>query len=222
MFKVEDDKNNTISFDLYPNATISWINDKAPVDAPECGFENEKCPVEVKKKLCKLQLLCREVKRIDGFTINKIVYFYHINYGVIQGFPALRKAVTTHLKKYGIFSRVFDIANQLLTPHPRHSVKLMNERQSLHHSQSKVVCQNFFRLWLLKKINNPYRLITDSDVQTFPRSRRKPKYEKKNRKTLVMVFLATENENRKLELDLPQADVDVYVKDFFGREGMSQ
>ena len=222
MFKVEDDKNNTISFDLYPNATISWINDKAPVDAPECGFENEKCPVEVKKKLCKLQLLCREVKRIDGFTINKTVHFYHINYGVIQGFPALRKAVTTHLKKYGIFSRVFDIANQLLTPHPRHSVKLMNERQSLHHSQSKVVCQNFFRLWLLKKINNPYRLITDSDVQTFPRSRRKPKYEKKNRKTLVMVFLATENENRKLELDLPQADVDVYVKDFFGREGMSQ
>ena len=61
MFKVEDDKNNTVSFDLYPNATISWINGKAPVDAPECGFENEKCPVEVKKKLCKLQLLCREI-----------------------------------------------------------------------------------------------------------------------------------------------------------------
>ena len=111
MFKVEDDKNNTISFDLYPNATISWINGKAPVDAPECGFENEKCPVEVKKKLCKLQLLCREVKRIDGFTINKIVYFYHINYGVIQGFPALRKAVTTRVKKYRIFSRVFVISN---------------------------------------------------------------------------------------------------------------
>ena len=28
---------------------------------------------------------------------------YHINYGVTQGFPALRKAVTTHVKKYGIF-----------------------------------------------------------------------------------------------------------------------
>ena len=26
--------------------------------------------------------------------------FYHTNYGVIQGFPALRKAVTTHLEKY--------------------------------------------------------------------------------------------------------------------------
>ena len=73
-----------------------------------------------------------------------------------------------------------------------------------------------------KTLKNPYRLITDSDVQTFPRSRRFPKYEKKNRKTLVMVFLATENENRQLELALPQADVDVYVKDFFGWEGMSQ
>ena len=28
---------------------------------------------------------------------------YHVNYGVTQGFPALRKAVTTHVKKYGIF-----------------------------------------------------------------------------------------------------------------------
>ena len=42
---------------------------------------------------------------------------YHINYSVIQGFPALRKAVTTHVKNYDIFSRVFDIANQLLTRH---------------------------------------------------------------------------------------------------------
>ena len=28
---------------------------------------------------------------------------YHINCGVIQGFPALRKAVTTYVKKYRIF-----------------------------------------------------------------------------------------------------------------------
>ena len=32
--------------------------------------------------------------------------YYNINCGVIQGFPALRKAVTTHVKKYRIFSRV--------------------------------------------------------------------------------------------------------------------
>ena len=30
------------------------------------------------------------------------IIFYHINYGVIQGFPALRKAVTTRVKKYDI------------------------------------------------------------------------------------------------------------------------
>ena len=40
---------------------------------------------------------------------NRILYYhtyYHINCGVIQGIPALRKAVTTHVKKYCIFSRV--------------------------------------------------------------------------------------------------------------------
>ena len=43
--------------------------------------------------------------------------FYHINCGVIQGFPALRKAVTTQVKKYRLFFRCFDIANRLLTRH---------------------------------------------------------------------------------------------------------
>ena len=60
--------------------------------------------------------------------------FYHINCGAIQEFPALRKAFTTHVKKFRIFSRV-DIANQLLARHSwRHSVRLMNERQILHDS----------------------------------------------------------------------------------------
>ena len=40
-----------------------------------------------------------------------------MNCGVMQEFSALRKAVTTHVKKYDIVSRVFDIANQLLTIH---------------------------------------------------------------------------------------------------------
>ena len=40
-----------------------------------------------------------------------VKYIYHINCDVIQGFPALRKAVTTHVKKY------VDIANQPLTHH---------------------------------------------------------------------------------------------------------
>ena len=33
-------------------------------------------------------------------------YFYHINYSVTQGFPALRKAVTMHLEKYDNFTCV--------------------------------------------------------------------------------------------------------------------
>ena len=32
--------------------------------------------------------------------------FYHINSGVVQGFLALRRAVTTHVKKYRFFSCV--------------------------------------------------------------------------------------------------------------------
>ena len=34
------------------------------------------------------------------------MYISHINCGVTQGFPAMRKAVTTRVKKYRIFSRV--------------------------------------------------------------------------------------------------------------------
>ena len=64
--------------------------------------------------------LCRETNdwtSIKLFTAmnNKIIY--HINYGVKLGFPVPRKAVTTQVKRYDIFSRVFDVANQLLTRH---------------------------------------------------------------------------------------------------------
>ena len=46
-----------------------------------------------------------------------IISFYHINCGVQQGFSALRKAVTTHVKKKSYFLTCVDIANQLLTRH---------------------------------------------------------------------------------------------------------
>ena len=35
----------------------------------------------------------------------------------MQKFPTLRKAVTTHMKKYHTVSPVFDITNQLLARH---------------------------------------------------------------------------------------------------------
>ena len=46
------------------------------------------------------------VKRIlHGYRRGK--EFYHRYYGIIQGFPALRKAVITHVEKYRIFTCVF-------------------------------------------------------------------------------------------------------------------
>ena len=107
------------------------------------------------------------VKRYDAWSVNTKVkrikavcriVIYHINYVVLQGFPAMRKAVPIPMKKYDNFSCVFDITNQLLTHHSPflHSLLLMNEWQSLHHSQFKVICRNFFGLWLLKR--NLYRL----------------------------------------------------------------
>lgn len=56
-------------------------------------------------------LLCRM------FFFNVQIDFYHVNCDLIQGFTALKKAVTTHAKKYDNFSRVVDVANQLLTHH---------------------------------------------------------------------------------------------------------
>ena len=42
--------------------------------------------------------------QITGTTSDfKMGAINHINYGVIQGFPALRRAVTTDVKKYRIF-----------------------------------------------------------------------------------------------------------------------
>ena len=43
--------------------------------------------------------------------------FYHTNCSIIQGFLALRKAVTTQVEKYDIFFICVDLANQLLTRH---------------------------------------------------------------------------------------------------------
>ena len=80
------------------------------------------------RKLIMLSKIVQTVKTDKNLT-------YHINCGVIQGFLALRKALTTHVKKYRIFSRVL--------------VRLMNERQ-IHDSQYKVVYRNFLGLCRLK------------------------------------------------------------------------
>ena len=70
---------------------------------------------------------------------------YRINCGVIQGFPALRKAVTTRVKKYCIFSHVLIqlISCLHVTCLWHHLVRLMNEQQSLHDSQYKLLVGAF-------------------------------------------------------------------------------
>ena len=125
------------------------------------------------------------------------ILIYHINYGFIQGFPALRKAITSQVKKYNIFSGVFDLLISCW-----HITCLL-----CYHSQSKVVCQNFFRLWLLKhwKICIAGRQWHSN----FPIRGRNKMWKEKPKVmysvALLMKFLVAENENRIQEY-LPQVD----------------
>ena len=125
------------------------------------------------------------------------ILIYHINYGFIQGFPALRKAITSQVKKYNIFSGVFDLLISCW-----HITCLL-----CYHSQSKVVCQNFFRLWLLKhwKICIAGRQWHSN----FPIRGRNKMWKEKPKVmysvALLMKFLVAENENR-IQEDLPQVD----------------
>lgn len=64
---------------------------------------------------CFSSIIVNRLSKISFDTIDVYIYIYHINCGVIQRFPALRKVVTTHVKKYRIFSTRVVIANQLLT-----------------------------------------------------------------------------------------------------------
>ena len=122
----------------------------------------------------------------------------------MQGFPSLRKTLKTRLRKCGIFSRVFENAN-LLTRHFR--ATLMNELRNLYpiiQGRLSEVFQNM----VAKTPKNSISL-RDSDVQTFLKGK-KTKIRKEKPKvtysvTLVMTFLAAENENRQLK-GLPQAD----------------
>ena len=123
----------------------------------------------------------------------------------MQGFPSLRKTLKTRLRKCGIFSRVFENANQLLTRHFR--ATLMNELRNLYpiiQGRLSEVFQNM----VAKTPKNSISL-RDSDVQTFLKGK-KTKIRKEKPKvtysvTLVMTFLAAENENRQVK-GLPQAD----------------
>ena len=94
----------------------------------------------------------------------------------------------------------------------------MNERQSFHHSQSKVFCRNFLGLWQLIywKIHVIYRRRI-----AFLRGKEN-QYTKKKTESYVSsgfgngISRGWEQKDRQLE-DLPQPDLAVYLKDFFCR-----
>ena len=81
--------------------TSHWIlQKKKSFYLTELNSTNHWIPKE-NKRFCPNQQI-----GINHLVLKKNKIFHHINCGVIQGFPALRKAVTTHVKKYRIFSRV--------------------------------------------------------------------------------------------------------------------
>ena len=67
---------------------------------------------------CSTQHLLRSLRSLVSYRVKHwkrnsistrahvLFSLYHVNCGVIQGFPALRKAETTNVKKYHIFPRV--------------------------------------------------------------------------------------------------------------------
>ena len=104
----------------------------------------------------------------------------------VEGFPAQRKAATSHEKKCDIFHvwLISPISFWDVSRLSRYSVRFMNERRSLYQAQSyMVVCWNFLRLWLLKhwKILIAYREWRSN----FPRRGRKSKCDQKNRKLRI-------------------------------------
>ena len=79
------------------------------------------------------------------------IYIYHINCGVIQGFPALRIVATTR-EKISYFFTCVDMANQLLSRHsplaPLGQVDESTAKPSRFSIQ--VVFRSFPELWRLK------------------------------------------------------------------------
>ena len=147
--------------------------------------------------------------RFNPWGIWEWKLIYHINYGVIQGFPALRKAVTTHEKK----QRIFHVC--LISPISCWTSLAFRATRS-----------GWWRNGEVSTIFNPRSLVgifsdngclntkkfvslRDSDVQTFLEGEEDKIWKEKPKVTysvsLVIAFLAAKNESQQLE-DLPQED----------------
>ena len=144
--------------------------------------------------------------------------FYHINYSVIQGFPAPRKTVTTHVKNTIFFYVCWYRQSGNQTRHspfaPLGQVDEWTAKPSPFSVQGSL--SEFSRIMAAGTLKNPYRL----QIETFKLSKkgrktniRKGKVKVMYSAALVIAFLAAKNENRQLE-DLPRADLAVYLKDY--------
>ena len=134
--------------------------------------------------------------------------YYQIKCGVIQGFLALRKAVTTHVKKYRIF-HVCWYSQPAADTSPafgaaRSGWWMKGKVFTILNTSS---LSELSRIMAAKTLKIPYRWQT---VRFKLKKGRKTKVLKEKPKVtysmaLVLPFLSAENENRQLE-DLPLAD----------------
>ena len=145
--------------------------------------------------------------------VRMYICIYHINCGVIQRFPALRKTVTTDVKKISYFSTCVD--NQLLTRHSPLAPPGQVDEGTVKPSRFsiQVVYRSFLKLWRLNTKRSVS--LTDSEAQTFLEGEEKEKPKITYSVALVLAFLSAENENNWRIYHWPI--LAVYLKDFFCR-----
>ena len=150
-------------------------------------------------------------KRIFIFMHAHLFSIYHINCGVIQGFPALRKAVTTHVKKYRFFFFHVCWYSQSAA---YTSLACCATRSGWGMKGKAFTILNTSCLselsWIMatKTLKNPYRWQTMRFKLSWEGTKTNTLKEKSKvaySVALVLAFLSAENENRQLE-DLPLAD----------------
>ena len=125
--------------------------------------------IKIKEKL-DLQSSCSNIDvplfKTSGFLAYSwkimVILIYHINCSVMQGFLALKEAVTAHLKKYDNISPVFDIANQFLIRHssfaPLFHVNEWTAKPSPFSIQGRL--SKFSLIMAAKTLKKSYRLQT--------------------------------------------------------------
>ena len=152
---------------------------------------------------------------IFGALLSNAVIYHTVLH---EDFQPWEKPLITHLEKYRIFSRVFDIVNQLLTRHsPFAPLGQVDEWTAKPSPFSIQGC-----LSECVRIMAAYRQWRSN----FPRRERKPKYGKKNRQLRIQWLCLWHFTRLRTKIDnwtiCHRPILAVYLKHFFGRWGPSQ